>query len=448
MRIINLINKRYLILSALLYLILRPRLDFQFLSIYLVSILSFISYYFVLQSQLFKSEQFYTKKRLLQIVFFYGFFYISIFNLLSYVYNDNFFVFSEVDAGTYHVESLKMISKTFSEGIDYILSEGTFEDFGAVLVISTLYRVIESNLVVNIFYLFLSLYTGIGLFKIGQHLMPNKFAFLSALTFSISSFYLWFNSSGLKESVLVFLVVQCFLNYYNFIKLRKPKHIVYLILFLLSLMLFRPAIMFLIIGSMALGVLLSKRKNVDGIFLSIILFAIIAFAGSYITLILNRFLGGGIDQMIAGKESEGMIKGGVIFTYLVNTIAGLIGPFPTLLPNEKTLLSFYAPGLIYKIFISIPFLFGIVYVFIKKKIIYYPIALFVLLEMSSLVFILEALELRKSLPHFPFIYLISFGFISSYASGEINKKRRKSIITIFNFSFIIIFFLILYWNYR
>lgn len=159
-------------------------------------------------------------------------------------------------------------------------------------------------------------------------------------------------------------------------------------------------------------------------------------------------MGGDIDQMIAGKESEGMIKGGVIFTYLVNTIAGLIGPFPTLLPNEKTLLSFYAPGLIYKIFISIPFLFGIVYVFIKKKFIYYPIALFVLLEMSSIVFILEALELRKSLPHFPFIYLISFGFISSYASGEINKKRRKSIITIFNFSFIIIFFLILYWNYR
>ncbi|HQH19379.1 MAG TPA: hypothetical protein PKZ43_07470 [Bacteroidales bacterium] len=442
------INQYYLIFGSILFLLFLPKVNEYYYSIYLANFISLLSFGFIIKYFNGKNEKYYNKTNLLITVFVYSIFFVGINKFLSYYYTGNFFVFSEADAEVYHLEAQKMIQKTFGDGIHSFLSEYSFEDLGAVLVISTLYRVIESNLFVNVFYLLLSLYTGVGIFKIGQHLMPNKFSFLSALTFSISSFYLWFNSSGLKESVLVFLVIQCFLNYYNFLKLRKPKYIVYLILFLLSLMLFRPAIMFLIIGAMALGILLSRRKNVAGIFLSIILFAIIVFAGSYITFILNKFMGGDIDQMIAGKESEGMIKGGVIFTYLVNTIAGLIGPFPTLLPNEKTLLSFYAPGLIYKIFISIPFLFGIVYVFIKKKFIYYPIALFVLLEMSSLVFILEALELRKSLPHFPFIYLISFGFISSYASGEINKKRRKSIITIFNFSFIIIFFLILYWNYR
>ncbi len=448
MKLIKSINNYYLFFSILLYLVLFTRLDVQFLSIYLVNIFSIISFFFILQSQLNKSEQFYSKRRLAQIIFFYGLFFIFIYNLLSYSYRSNFFVFSEADAEVYHLEAQKMIQKTFGDGIHSFLSEYSFEDLGAVLVISTLYRVVESNLFVNGFYLLLSLFSGIGLFKIGKYLMPNKYAFISALTFSISSFFIWFNSSGLKESVMIFLIIQCFLNYYNFIKLQEPKHIVYLILFLLSLMLFRPAVMFLIIGAMTLGFLLSRRKNAAGIFLGIVFFALIAIAESYITTVLNKFLLGDINYMIEVKESDGMIKGGVGFTYLVNIIAGLIGPFPTILPNEKTILSIFAPGLIFKILISISFIFGIIYIFRKKKALYYPLAIFVLLEIVSLVYIFEALELRKSLPHFPFIYLISFGYISSYATGDINKKRRKAIITVFNFSFIIIFFLILFWNFR
>jgi hypothetical protein len=448
MYLIKLINYSYIIFSVLLYLILFRRLDPNFSSIYLINILSFISYYFVLRIQLFKSEQFYTKIKLLQITFFYNLFFITFYKILSYTFNKNFFVFSEADAGTYHVESLKMISMSFSEGIDYFLSKYTFEDLGAVLVISTLYRVIESNLFVNVLYLFLSIFTGLGLFKIGQYLMPKRFAFFSSLTFSISSYFMWHNSSGLKESIMVFLVVQCFLNYYNFIKLKKPKNIIYLIMFLLSLMLFRPAVMFLIIGALLLGYVLSRKKNVAGIILTIILFIIVAYSEPYITLTFNKFFGGSVDQMISGKETEGMIKGSVYFTYFVNVLAGLIGPFPTLLPNEKTMLSIFAPGLIYKILISIPFLFGVVYIFMKKKILYYPLAIFVLLEITSLVFILEALELRKSLPHFPFIYLISFGYISFFARGEISKTRRRAIMTFFNFSFLLVFFLILYWNFR
>ena len=122
----------------------------------------------------------------------------------------------------------------------------------------------------------------------------------------------------------------------------------------------------------------------------------------------NKFVAEDYATVIAINESEGMIKGGVALTLTVNTLSSLIGHFPSINPESKTMLSFFYPGLLLKCILSI-FYVVVLIMLIKHK--YYtllPIALFPLFESASLVYIFEALELRKSLPHYPLLYILIF----------------------------------------
>ena len=249
---------------------------------------------------------------------------------------------------------------------------------------------------------------------------------------------------------MIYLTIYSFLQYYHFIKTKSLKYIVYAIPFLLALMLYRPAISFLIIGSILISYLIGKNRSFVELFVVLALVLGLVISYPYLDGIVNKYIGsGGVARMIEIKELDGMVKGSVQFTYMVNILAGLIGPLPTLLPNMKPILSFYAPGLIYKSLISIPFWLGIYHIYKRNMFSYYPIALFVILESASLILILEALELRKSLPHFPFIYIVSFGFMSYLDSKNyFNQKIRNRIYNLFKISFIVVSFLILFWNFR
>jgi len=147
------------------------------------------------------------------------------------------------------------------------------------------------------------------------------------------------------------------------------------------------------------------------------------------------------------KESEGMVKGSLLFTYSVNILAQLIGPLPSVNSNMRPLLSFYSAGLIYRVIIAIPFWIGVYYLWKHKISILFPLLIFVLFEMSSLALILEGLELRKSLPHLPFVYIISFWFLDKFdlRLALINRQKVKNLINIF---ILIAFGIIIYWNFR
>jgi len=445
-RLIKRISDIYFISSVLLYLIFVVQLKFSYGYLYVYSFLTLIIYYLIIRTQLFKDDNYYTQYLLSCIIFSVGFLGILANNMLSYQYNDNFFVFSEVDAGTYHEESLKMISSSFTEGIENILGHWLYEDLGAVLIISTLYRIVASNLIVNFFYLVISVITGLGLFKIGRYLMPKRYAYISALTFSISSYFIWFNSSGLKESAMIYLVTYSFLNYYNFSKTGSYKYIFYLLIFLVSLLLFRPVIAFFILGSILISTLLKRKGLSEKIFALILGIGLIYGSNVVSGIYLKYMTEGGVSQMIAGRELEGMVKGSIEFTYMVNVLAGFIGPFPTILPNTRPDLSLYTPGLIFKIIISVPFLLGVFYILKRRIYVYFPIILFVAFESISLIFILESLELRKALPHFPFIYIVSFGYLSYLDS--FNRPQKKKLYKLLNSSFFVIFCMIIYWNTR
>jgi hypothetical protein len=138
----------------------------DFIPIHVFNIFTLVIFYFTINFQLSKPERVLTRNSLGLIVFLYSLFFVSAFNLISNIYNHNFFVFSEVDAVSYHYHSLIMASKSFTNGIRYYLGYHSTEDLGAVLVICTLYRIIESNLFLNFFYILLGVFTAFGIFSL------------------------------------------------------------------------------------------------------------------------------------------------------------------------------------------------------------------------------------------------------------------------------------------
>lgn len=443
------INTRYLVFGLLLFLIYTPAVEDDFIPIHVFNIFSLVIFYFTINFQLSKPERVLTRNRLGLIVFLYSLFFVSAFNLISNIYNQNYFVFSEADAVTYHYHSLIMASKSFTDGIRYYLGYLSTEDLGAVLVISTLYRIIESNLFLNFFYILVGVVTAFGMFSISKNLMSVKYAFLCALTYSISSFVLWVHATGLKESFMVMLVVLFFDQYYKYIRNPGIRHLIYAGVFITSLMLFRPAILFLCLGAVLISFFLKRKLNLPSFVAILLLLSAVVFSSSYIKHTSEKFVPGGPAQMIESIDSSPMVKESLRFTYSVNTMAAAIGPLPTLLPNKKTKLSFYSVGLIYRVFISLTLWFGIYYAYKKRVTDLYPLILFALMEMAPLVFILEGLELRKSLPHFPAVFIVSFWFLDTYNSTTIIKPQSKlRLKKVINLSIILFFFLIMLWNKR
>lgn len=448
MPLIKSISSWYLLFSLILYSLFLGVGGGENWELSFLHLLSVLIYFIVIHAQAGMTHTFYNSKNLGWTILTYSLIFIFLYNFISYSFGNNYFVFSTADALLYHEESIKINTGSFIDGIFNFLKDWTFEDLGAILVISSIYKIIESNLLLNLFYLVLTVYSGIGIFKIGRYLIDHKSAYFAALTFSISSYFIWFNSSGLKESILIFLVIYSFLNYYNYFFQKKIIYIFYMLFFLASIMYFRPAITVLIIFAILTAYILQQKKSLFSKFIILIIIGGIIYGSAFLEALLDRYLLGGIDEMIETKEISGMVKGGIGFTYAINLLAGMIGPFPTISPNKSVLLSFYSPGLIYKLLISIPFWFGVYYIFKKGLWFFYPMIFFVMFEAFSLVFILEALELRKSLPHFPFIYIIGFAFISFYYQDCFTRRIKFYLNHFVNILFLGIFILIIFWNYR
>ncbi|NEW61433.1 hypothetical protein GSY74_09080, partial [Sulfurovum sp. bin170] len=435
------INNIYLIISILLYSILAQDSSTKYLLISFLSIYSFLSYFAVLSlnNSDFNSH---TKSVLAMEVFVYSFIFVAAFNYISYFYNNNFFVFSESDAMGYHKYAKLMVNmSSLGESIEFYLEYWDPDDLGMVMLLYPLYLLSESNLMLNVFYLFIGVITALSLFSISQHFMTKKYAFLSALAYSLSSFVLFFHSIGMKESFMIMLVVLSFDFYYRFIESKSIFHLTAMIVFMGLLFFFRPAIPVIVVVSIVLGFILSKKGGVIFILVSIILMS---------DLILNAtsvYTAGGIDTLIEIRRLQGMIIGGVPFTYAVNILSQSVGPLPTLL-SEAAIPTFYGPGLIYRILLAFPFWLGVIYIYSTKNYKLYPLTIFIVMEMASLIFILDGFELRKGLPHIPFVFVIAFWFLDKYDRKIIHFKNKKRFRIFFNFSMFFFTLIIFYWNFR
>ncbi len=444
------ITKRYFVFGTFVLLFFLLFLSSEFQLIYWVNCIGFYTYYYVLHTAFRKPQSYYNRDTLKILVFFYLLIFVTLYNCVSFFYNGNFYVFSESDAVNYSNEASAMALKPIVESIVYYLNYFELEDLGIVFIISTLYRIVESNLMLNAFYIFIGVSTALSIFRLSKNFISIKYSFLCSLAYSISSFVIWFHSSGLKESFLVMLIVFFYDYYFLFAKYKKLKWLICSITCLFLILFFRPVIIIFCIASVGFTMLFSKGKPGRKIALLLTFIILVFSISSFLTSILSRFIGGGgVEQMLAAQAAEGMIVNSIQFTYQVNILATAIGPLPTVLPNVKPLLAFFSTGLIYRVLIATAFWMGVYYSIKSKSVQLYSLLFFIFMEMVSLVFILEALELRKSLPHFPFIYIIAFWFLDNFDRKEFLSPNVKSRIKfIWNLSSVLFLVIIFYWNFR
>ena len=442
------INKIYLLASILLYLTLLPGISGDYLFINLFALFSFISYFGMLELNRTMRVESYTNKYLIVEVFLYALFFVFMENLISYFYTDNFFVFSDSDAVFYHDSIVEIIDMPFIDGMKHYLKRMDFDDLGMILILYPLYYICESNLMLNIFYIFVGVVMALSLFSLSKNFMTRRYAFLSALSFSISSFMLFFHSIGLKESFMVTLVVLSFDFYYRFVEKKTILNLIFSLMFIGMLMLFRPAVSAMIIGAIGFGTLLSQKGGVGIKVVSFLIFAFLIILGDSILAEINKYTTGGFDTLMEAREVQGMIIGGIPFTYAVNILSQSVGPLPTVISETKVLTMLYTTGLIYRVLLAFPFWFGFVFICKGKHSKLYPLIIFIVMEMVALTFLMDGLELRKALPHIPIVFVVAFWFLNQYDMRLIQFKNVKRFAWFFNFSLLLLTLLMFYWNFR
>ena len=357
-----------------------------------------------------------SKNSLIFIFLTYSIFFIISFNILSHYYNNDFFVFDNSDAITYHELAIEINNQNnYSNRISYILQRFRYSDLGMPLVLSYLYSFVESNLILNFFYIIIGLYTALLIYKISLNFMNIKYSFLCSLSYSISSYTLWYYSSGLKEPFLTFLVLSGIYIFLNRIYLINKPNLYSLALLSISLILiafFRPVVSYFLITAFTSSYFFKLKSSANKVFFIIVILFFISL--SFPTLIQERndFLtGGSFNSMLENRlEYSNLIKGGVGFSYFTNLLSSLFGPFPNF-DTDKIRLSFFASGLVFKSFFGIFFILSLLTIIKNKILKFFPIMIFILLEIFGLILILEALELRKSMPHIPIFFILSFWYL-------------------------------------
>lgn len=427
--ILEKINKAYWYIGIMLYVVFYfPAIkSIDYLYLYLASLVTFISFGIVISATYKRKNYFFTKQNLILTVFFYSLFIVDLYHLLSYTIDGDTFVFSKSDAVYYFNGSMRMSTMNIKESFEYMFQSNGFDDYGAFLWISSMFRIIPSQVFLNFSYCVLGAISAVMLFNIGRTFMPRRYAYMAALTFSIASFTLYYHSICLKESVMMFLIIASFNSFYSFFISRNIWSLISAFLWAISLLLFRVPVSLLLIISFSLTLALIYFK---GFFVPMIcvIIALMVYFGSFLfSYSYDRYLRGGDVDLIVERKME-LARGGGFVNQMADPLAAAIGPFPSIVSKAITSTSLNASGLLYRLLLAFPFLLGTFYVFRYRYIKLYPLVIFFLINAIGVAISVKGLEVRLSFPHLAMMYLVAFWLLAMYDYRRIKKQLPKKVI--------------------
>lgn len=411
-------------------------------SVFFINLLSLIGFYLIVQNSLINhNNTYYSSGRLLRTLFWYSLAFVLAYNFLYYYVNNNFFEFSARDSLSYDEWAKWMVKGgNIFTGISKYLKYGfPIDDLGAATITSLAYIFYPSTLMFNFFNVAAGIVTAASIYRISLNFTNKKYAYLTALTYGLSSFVIYLYSTGMKETFFAMIVVLTFERVLLYLKKKSLMQLIILFAFGFLIYFFRPAVLIMIVISVFSGVLLSKRKNIYT-YLLLLIISIMFF--SFYSNILVSIKSISVDSDIVAQRQNLDTS---LFNYLAALASAIFGPLPTYLPViDREQQAFYSIGLGFRVFLTIFFLWGLVKIRTEGNPFLIAIGIFTLLEILSLALILESFELRLNSPHLPFVYIIAFYFMFKY-NNIIMKPRVKKIITssIFVSSIIIII-----WNLR
>jgi len=387
----------------------------------------------------------YSQEDIFKIVFWYSLISVMILNFMFYTDHGNFFQYQSSDEQTYHRYSLAVQGMSFLQSLNYFLKDLEAADLGALFYVSTIYRFIESTLLVNFVNVICGALSAKLLFNIGKKFMSVKYAFAASLSFFIASYIFRIESSGLKESIFVLMVLATFYHFIEYNNLRKRKSLFWVLIFGSSIMLFRPAVLGMILFSFSIGIALNRYgSSTRNILISGVMLIAFLFMSSSLDKITKTFTSFGRSVEIRTDVTS---ESGVQTTVLAAALASFIGPLPNLVARVgKENNSIYASGLLFRVLLGVPFWFGIWYIIRNKLSQFYPFVIMSLSGLGALLYILESYELRYHLTHFPFIYLIAFYYLSKVDSARGKIKVRLVRLLEIGYAFVMV--LVFFWNLR
>lgn len=409
--------------------------------IFFYNFMVLVSYLLLLKNTSIKKDAFYNTTNMWQTVFMYSFLMVAILNIIYYWNHGTFFAYTAHDELTYDRAAKAFNSADLASSFSALVRDRSFDDYGAILYVSAIYRIIESTLLVNFVNIICGTFSAVTLFKLGRYFLSDRFAFMASLAYFIGSFTIYFQSTGLKESVFLLIVITAFYHYYTYLVRKKLKNLFYAIFLGILIIFFRPAVLGITLVSLGVGTFLIRSGGVRSVVLSLLISIGFIYSLSTFQNVFDTF--SSFDQSVALRFDDSKKTLGVTAAFL----ASYFGPLPTLIPVfGKEMQALYAPGLLMRVLLAAPFWLGAVLIVKQKRSLLYGILTMVLIESTALLYIMEAYELRYQIFHLPFVYLIGFYYLEQM--NFFNHHRfviQKRTLMIFSFSIILIVF---YWNLR
>ena len=369
-----------------------------------------------------KEQERFSDKTIFSTVFVYSILICSLFMLISFYYEGDTWMFSKSDALYYYNESSKAARLGIFRGFKYILDTSGSDDWGALMFFTVLMYIAPYKLLLNTMYFLFGAITSVMLFRTGKAFMSESYAFMAALAYCTSSYVMFFHCTFLKESLFVMIVVSVLYFHTRAVSLQSRKFLVYASIGIVLIFFFRPPVAAILAASVFVYYGITMRKTALSLFLYLAAIGLLAVSVSVISTNFERYTAGGSVDAMVNETNNGAYSGG--FNYFVSIFGALFGPFPSVFSssNGPSVLEFFGAGLTYKLFLIIPFWYGVYSVFKNKVIEMIPIMMFVLVEMLSTGMTMASLELRKVLLHVPFMFtLIFYGLYKGFIPYKLTR---------------------------
>lgn len=382
-----------------------------------VNIVVFVMYSMLLMWSVEREENFYTFPRLGISVFVYSLFVVSLYLDLSFFYTNNSFFWDYTDPYVYFRMDEKLLNHEipFVEMPAYIATTygWGFDDWGANISQMLFLYLIPSRYFFFLMQIVLSSIGALFLFDICSKIMQKEHAYIAALSYSISSFTIYYLCSFRKENIMVFIILLCFWLFYRYLSSKKMSVLILAIVSTFPLLYFRPVIIALILVAFFSYFVSNNWGSSKMIPLLFVLIIVLVMAFSFIFETFNHYTAGG--DLSKNENYQDTSTFGII----VSAIGAMIGPFPQVFLldiKDISQLPLYGSGLLFKLFLFVFFWVGFARVIKKRFSEVLPLYVFCVLEMILLAVLNDGLELRKALPHVAIFYIASFWYISKLDS--------------------------------
>ena len=309
-----------------------------------------------------------------------------------------------VDSYRYDIMVIPLLENGFSQLSSYM----NIDDLGYPYVLYHVYKIAGNIELGRMLMVFIN-----SLFLIGSSYLLYRLAILLGFStreamiagglYGFNPFLYITSSVGLKEVIFCFLIISSFYYMFKWKLKKKTGSFVLCVCFILSTIFFRSAICLMLLiclGVCAITTDSNKKK--------VLRFLIICGICSpiFANYILESFTGNSFEKINTIAQTRNSVMGSGITGSLVQMCAALIGPFPNFFRLGQYALLF-SGGILLKSILNIFLFIGVWKVIQNLNYKFYPLVLYSLFGIISVILAGVALDMRFVITFFPSIILVS-----------------------------------------